>query len=115
MTSNRTNVAVHLSTLAIAVFAASTASAQSQSNENVSSVTCTGTLTRSSSPLGYADVIVNGGSCVLDGVTVHGSIKVSSGGTLTTRNGTHVHGAVTANSVKLRNSGASVPMHRAAT
>ena len=42
----------------------------------------------------YADVIVNGTSCTLDGATVNGSVFVSSGGTLTATGGTEVFGRI---------------------
>ena len=42
----------------------------------------------------YADVIVNGTSCTLDGATVNGSVLVSSGGTLIANNDTNVFGSV---------------------
>ncbi|MGH7552846.1 MAG: hypothetical protein ACREMQ_07430, partial [Longimicrobiales bacterium] len=87
-------IAAYLAVSGMAAVATSPASAQSQSNANVSTVECNGTLAGSSAPLGYADVIVNGGSCTLDGVLVHGSVKASNGATVISRNGTEVRGAI---------------------
>ncbi len=59
--------------------------------QNVETIQC---LDGDVLPGSYADVIVNGTSCILDGATVNGSVFVSSGGTLTATGGTEVFGRI---------------------